>query len=281
MDHLSGSETANDPVELPDDMALVRDGYDALYGSGPNSVTLERLWLRHATGGDFPTPYSHISFLTLDEARGMAAASGLSQGDHLVDLACGAGGPGLLVAAMTGCRLTGIDLSPAGVAQAEARSERVGLSSTSRFAVGTFEATGLPSRCADAVMTVDAIQYSLDKSAALAEMARILRPGGRLLLCGFEVEPSLVAGFPVLGLDPIADYRPLLRDAGFEVVSYTESADWHDRLLAAYQAVLDEAEALTEEMGEQGYAPLALEASSTLGFEPYRSRVLVVATRRL
>ena len=268
------------PEDESPDTVLVRDGYDAVYTTGPDSSTLERLWLTHATGIDFPAPFAHISFLTMDEANAMAAASQLSEGDHLVDLACGAGGPGLLVAAITGCRLTGIDLSPVGVAQAKARSERVGLAETSEFFVGTFERTGLPDACADAVLTIDAIQYSLDKVAAIAEFRRILRPGGRLLLVGFEVEPDQVMGFPVLGLDPVADFAPLLVGAGFEIESYAESDDWQDRLLAAYQAVLDEAAALTAEMGEDGYAPLALEASTTLGFEPYRRRVLVVATKR-
>ena len=275
----SGRSAGSSPDESPDTV-LVRAGYDAVYTTGPESSTLERLWLTHATGIDYPAAFAHISFLTMEEANAMAAASGLSEGDHLVDLACGAGGPGLLIAAITGCRLTGIDLSPVGVAQAEARSERVGLAATSKFLVGTFERTGLPDACADAVLTIDAIQYSLDKAAAIAECRRILRPGGRLLLVGFEVEPDQVMGFPVLGLDPVADFAPLLVDAGFEIESYAESDDWRERLLAAYQAVLDEAATLTAEMGEDGYAPLALEASTTLGFEPYRRRVLVVATKR-
>jgi SAM-dependent methyltransferase len=261
-------------------LALVRDGYDALYETGVESAALQRLWATHASGAAFPPAFAHISFLTMEEAEELSAASGLHAGDHLVDVACGTGGPGLLIAALTGARLTGVDLSPVGIAQAVARSERVGMTGASRFLVGSFEQTGLPAGCADAVMTVDAIQYALDKRAALAEMGRLLRPGGRLLLTGFEVDPSKVAGFPVLGLDPVDDFDPLLAEAGFALERYEESDQWYERLLASYQAVLDEAAALTTELGERGYAPLALEASTTLGFEPYRRRVLVVATRR-
>jgi SAM-dependent methyltransferase len=259
---------------------LVRDGYDALYETGTDSEVLQRLWATHATGVDYPPAFAHISFLTMDEAEELSSASGLHEGDHLVDVACGTGGPGLLVAALTGAHLTGVDLSPVGIAKAVARSERVGMTGSSRFVVGTFERTGLPDACADAVMSVDAIQYSLDKRAGLVEMARLLRPGGRLLLTGFEVDPARVAGFPVLGLDPVDDFNPLLSETGFELESYEESERWNERLLAAYDAVLEEAAALSSEMGERGYAPLALEASTTLGFEPYRRRVLVVASRR-
>jgi ubiquinone/menaquinone biosynthesis C-methylase UbiE len=262
------------------DLDLLRDGYDAFYESAPGSELLQQLWATHAMGTEFPQAFSHISFLTMEEAESLSSASGLGAGDHLVDLACGTGGPGLLLAALTGARLTGVDLSPVGVAKATARSERVGMTGISRFMLGTFEHSGLPARCADAVLSVDAIQYCLDKRSAVEEMARLLRPGGRLLLTGFEVDPDRVAGFPVLGLDPVADYTRLLEGAGFDIESYEESQDWRGRLLSAYDAVLQEAESLVAEMGERSYAPLALEASSTLGFEPYRRRVLVVATRR-
>ena len=66
-------------------------------------------------------------------------------------------------------------------------------------------------------MSVDAFQYAPDKRAALAEFFRILRPGGRVSIIAFEVDPAKVAGVPVIGADPIPDYRPLLEaGTGFE-----------------------------------------------------------------
>lgn len=260
--------------------ALVAEGYDAVYAGGADSHTLQDIWLRLACGTDFPVEFSHISFLTLAEAQRFARESGLAEGDRLVDLACGAGGPGLLVARDTGAALTGIDISEVGVTRAQARSRRVGLAESSAFRVGSFEDTGLPDHYADAAMTVDALQYSTDKRSALQEVARLLRPGGRLVFTAFEVEPANVEGYPVLGVDPVADYTPLLSEAGFAVDAYEETPGWLQRLTAAYQAVLDEPEALSGELGEKGYMSLSLEMSVTLGLEPYRRRVLGVATRR-
>jgi hypothetical protein len=57
----------------------------------------------------------------------------------------------------------------------------------------------------------------------LKEAARILRPGGRLVFTAFEVEPQRVEGLPVLGVDPVADYRPLLEEQGFAIEFYQET----------------------------------------------------------
>ncbi|MBV6508860.1 MAG: Ubiquinone/menaquinone biosynthesis C-methyltransferase UbiE [Acidimicrobiales bacterium] len=260
--------------------ALVAEGYDAVYADGADSPALQDIWLRLACGTDFPAEFSHISFLTLAEAQRIAHDSGLAEDDRLVDLACGTGGPGLLIARETGAALTGIDISEVGVARAEARSQRVGLGGSAEFRVGSFEETGLPDLFADAALTVDALQYSTDKRSALREIARVLRPGSRLLFTAFEVEPAHVQGYPVLGLDPVPDYTPLLSEVGFTVDAYEETAGWRERLTAAYQAVLDEPDSLTDELGEKGYMSLSLEVAVTLGLDPYRRRVLGVATRR-
>ena len=104
--------------------------------------------------------------------------------------------------------------------------------------------------------------------------------GGRLVFACFEVEPVRVAGVPVIGNDPVGDYRPLLERAGFDVLIYAETANWRQRVTGAYQAIVDARTSLTEEMGDAAYAALLGEVSLTLQLQPYRSRVLVSATRR-
>ena len=128
--------------------------------------------------------------------------------------------------------------------------------------------------------TFDAFQYSTAKQQALAEIARILRPGGRFVFTAFEVEPDVVQGYPVLGVDPMPDYRDTLREAGLTVDSYRETPGWNERLTGAFQGVIDERDALTAELGEKGYGSLSLEVSITLGIRPYRRRVFGVATKR-
>ena len=258
---------------------LVASGYDAVYATLAGSPTFKRLWFEHACGHDFPPDFDHISFLTLGEISQLSAGLRLAAGGMLVDLACGMGGPGLWVASTNGAKLTGIDLSPVGVDQAGRRAARLGLGGDASFAVGTFAATGLDTGVADGVMTADALQYAPDKRAALREMARILRPGGRLAMTVFEVDPAKVAGLPVLGDDPVVGYRALLEETGFAVERYEETPGWRQRLTGAYGAVLAAADVLTGELGVPAVAALSFEMATTLELDPYPRRVLAVTTR--
>lgn len=260
--------------------AIVAQGYDAVYGAVPRSPTLWQIWLEHAVGADFPGDYSHISFVTLAELHNLAGELRLRAGATLADIACGMGGPSLWIATQLPVRLVGVDASAVAVELASARAVRLGLETRSTFHVGTFSATGLSDGVADAVLSLDALQYAPDKAATFHEMARVLKSNGRLAFTAFEVQPDRVAGLPVLGDDPVDDYAPLLEREGFDVDAYEENVGWSERVTAAYTAIVERAAALTAEMGADAYGSLALEVALTLERRPYRRRVAVTATRR-
>jgi len=266
-------------VDHPD-IELVAAGYDAVYYAYPSSPTLQRIWRENACGLDYPWEFGHISFVTLAEITRMAQELNLDNNDTLVDLGCGMGGPGLWIARETGADVIGVDASHVAVTLATARAADTGLSARSRFVQGTFSRTGLNNGSAAGAISIDALQYAPDKDAALAETARVVRPGGRLVFAAFELEPARVEGLPVLGADPVDDYAPRLEVAGFTVDSYAETPQWAERLAAAYGGVLDARDVLTGEMGESAFAALESELSVTLQLRPYRRRVLAVTTRR-
>jgi ubiquinone/menaquinone biosynthesis C-methylase UbiE len=128
-------------------------------------------------------------------------------------------------------------------------------------------------------MSEDALQYAPDKLAALHEAARIARPGARFVCTVFELDPENVASLPVLGVDPVDDYRPLLEQSGFTVDRYDEVPGWPEPMTRAYSAVLAAKEALTAEMGELAVASLSAEMAVTLARSPYKRRALIVASR--
>ncbi len=277
--HKTDQNSRRDGVRADSAFDVVVDGYDAVYAAAESSPAFARLWADHAYAGPFPPEFAHISFLTLDELQVMAHYLALGEGSVLADLACGAGGPGLWIATQCGASVIGVDPSSAGLAQARKRAEQVGLTDSSLYLQGTFASTGLGHGAADGALSVDAIQYARDKAQVFQEACRILRPGGRLAFSAFEVDPEHVAGIPVLGVDPVPDYAPLLVTAGFAIDSYQESAGWADRVPAAFGAVMEAMPALTEEMGEAAAASLQMEAALTLQFQPYRRRVIVHARR--
>ena len=274
-----------EPGNLSNDVAqegvfeAVRDAYDAVYDVLAASPTFNRIWRTNAYRGEFPEAFAHISFLTLDEARRMLELLRVDAGSVLVDVACGAGGPGLWTAQQTGASLIGIDAAASAIAAAKERASAVDLGTRARFQQGTFERTGLPDEAAGAIMSVEAFQYAPDKRRALAELHRVLRPGGRLGLICFEVDPAKASGLPVLGVDPVADYQPLLVQAGFTIDTYEETPGWEARVYAAFGAIVDASDALTAEMGERAASGAIAEAMLTVAMKPYPRRVLVVAAR--
>jgi SAM-dependent methyltransferase len=261
------------------DPSIVAQGYDAVYQAMPRSPTLLRIWKELVAGDDYPDEFSHISFVTLRDLRELAQALRLSRESRFSDVACGMGGPGLWIARETGADLSGVDFSSIAVAQAEKRAEKIGMASSARFSVGSFAETGLETGSMDAVMSLDALQYSPDKRAAMRELTRIICPGGRLAFFAFELHRERAQGLPVIGDDPVDDYRPLLEEAGFRVLQYEQTPRWRDRLFAAYGAVIDAQEALRREMGELAVAALLSEMTVTLERDIYCGRIFAGAQR--
>ncbi len=137
---------------------LVASGYEAFYTAWGKSPTLRQIWREHVTGTDYPEEFSHISFLQFAQLRSLTEGLPVTTGQVLVDLACGAGGPGLWAARETGARLVGIDVSPMAATLATERAAALGMSERATFRQGTFEKTGLESAAA-AAMSIDALQY--------------------------------------------------------------------------------------------------------------------------
>jgi ubiquinone/menaquinone biosynthesis C-methylase UbiE len=257
---------------------LIVSGYDAFYAAWGRSPTLRRIWRDHATGPDYPEEFAHISFLPLAQLRALTAGLDLAADQVLVDLGCGAGGPGLWAAGESGARLVGRDVSRVAVERAAERVRGLGMEGRAEFGQGSFEETRLTSNSADAVMTVDGLQYAPDKTKALLEVARILRPGGRFAFVAFELDAERIAGLPLWN-DPVGDYRPVLEHTGFEISKYEQMPHWRDQVTAGYGAIVSEQAALEAELGQDAAAALVLEASITLELQPYRGHVLAVAAR--
>ncbi|MGA7991943.1 MAG: methyltransferase domain-containing protein [Thermoanaerobaculia bacterium] len=100
--------------------------------------------------------------------------------DRVLDVACG---PGIVAQALVGVarEIVGVDTTPEMVALSRARLLKAGAVSAS-FHEGTAEALPFPDRSFDAVVTRLSLHHLVHVPEALAEMRRVLRPGGRLVV---------------------------------------------------------------------------------------------------
>jgi cyclopropane fatty-acyl-phospholipid synthase-like methyltransferase len=150
--------------------------YDTNYGNFDTELYSEIR--REAFGEDI----GQNSWLTADEQDRFLRWLDLSPGKVLLDVACGAGGPALRIAAKTGCSVVGIDVHEQAVSTACSLAIQRGLSPRAEFRV-VDAAQQLPFSEAsfEAITCIDAINHFSDRPRVIAEWARLLKVGGRLL----------------------------------------------------------------------------------------------------
>jgi len=147
--------------------------WGASYSAYMERPRLSRLLGRLVWGGDSGRYY-----------ESMEAVAELSPGSTVVDCPVGAGPALRALPAGGGIRYVGADLSPAMLRRARGRAATRGLSEVDLIEA---DATALPldDDSADLFLSFWGLHCFEDPAAALAEAARVLRPGGRLLGCCF------------------------------------------------------------------------------------------------
>jgi SAM-dependent methyltransferase len=153
----------------------------------------------------------------------LGAAIGLKEGEHVLDIACGRGVSAVYLAERFGCHVTGVDFGAENIDAAQALAAEHGTIHLTAFRHGDAEGLPFDDCMFDAVISECSFCTFPDKSSAAAEMARVLRPGGRLGLTDMTVSgplpedvQSLLAWVAcVAGAGTAGDYVATLRKAGF------------------------------------------------------------------
>jgi arsenite methyltransferase len=165
------------------------------------------------------------------------AIANLREGETVVDLGCGGGIDVFLASAKVGQtgRAIGIDMTPDMIERAKQNALRgrggepyVNV----EFHLATIDALPLPDASIDCVISNCVINLASDKAAVFREVARVLKPGGRLAVSDIalkrELPPEIASDVMafvgcIAGALLIDDYERQLKSAGFAAVEIVDT----------------------------------------------------------
>lgn len=153
------------------------------------------------------------------------AKMALRTGQQVLDVGCGIGGAARYIATQTGCRVSGIDLTPEYILSARKLTEMVGLDHRIAFEIGSALAMPFSDSAFDAVITLHVAMNIADRAKLYREIARVMKPGATLCLFDVMRNGDEPLDFPVPWaqtpetsfLETPETTLGLLADAGFVV----------------------------------------------------------------
>jgi SAM-dependent methyltransferase len=245
---------------------LSAEYFDGWYADQAARPTVAEIMNRHM---GFP-PATRAGVVAAEAIPELTEELRLTPASTLLDLACGKGAYGLLIAKHTRTHLIGVDFSAQALTEAREQATRMGVSNAD-FRVGELTATGLPDASVDAVLCTDAIQFADEPAVAYDQIRRVLKPAGRVALTCWE--PSDLADERLSPRMRRVNLAAGLQLAGFTDVDVRDRPSW----LAREHAMWEEAAALDpgddpalRSLHEEGVRSLRLAAALR--------RVLAVAT---
>ncbi len=160
----------------------------------------------------------------------------LKAGETVVDLGSGAGIDVFLAVDSVGPtgRVIGIDMTPEMLARARRNAVKAGVTNA-EFREGRLEALPVESGTVDAIASNCVINLVPDKAAVFKEIARVLRPGGRMVISDIVLDKPLPPAIEkdlyayvgcISGASMRADYFAMLKAAGLGDIEVVKDIDY-------------------------------------------------------
>jgi SAM-dependent methyltransferase len=212
---------------------------------------------------EFGEDLGQNNWQTRAELDGFAGQLELSADVQLLDVACGAGGPGVQLARVSGGSLTGVDREQEGLANGRRLAKEAGLGARARFVqADASEPLPFPDGSFDAILCLDALNHLPGRAGVFADWARLLTPGGRLLVTDPVTITGLVSSQELATRSSIGyfDFAPpgederLLGAAGLKVLAVEDLTDTVAAVARGRCTVRAErAEEIRQIEGEEGF----------------------------
>ena len=211
-----------------------------VYGEFGRGVLAE---IRRETFGE---DLGQFSWITADELRGFFQELQLTANSHLLDVACGSGGPALFAANTLGCRVTGIDINESGIDAGQRMAEKLGLQERVHFQrVNVRDRLPFDDATFDAIMSIDAMNHFEHREEVFREWWRVLRPGARFIFTDATIVTGTVSRDEILArsismghflFTPVGEHERLIQRSGFVDLRVDDvthsiavvSKRWHD-----------------------------------------------------
>jgi SAM-dependent methyltransferase len=216
--------------------------------------------------------YSALERETLPDAAVLAslgcgnptAVAALNEGERVLDLGSGGGIDVLLSARRVGPtgRVFGLDMTDEMLALARRNAAEAGATNV-EFLKGHIEDVPLPADSIDVVISNCVVNLAADKPAVFREIARVLRPGGRMGISDIVAEDHLTAAERaergsytgcIAGALSMREFREGLEAAGFDDITITRSHDVTDGMVSAIIQATKPTEAPSAKAGDQAPA---------------------------
>ncbi|MYU25227.1 class I SAM-dependent methyltransferase [Streptomyces sp. SID8352] len=210
-------------------------------------------------------------------------------GQRLLDVGCGTGRPALRIARATGARVSGISVSDEDIDLARTRADAAALAGRVDFRYA--DACALPFDAAsfDGAWAIECLMHISDRTAALTEIARTLRPGSPLVVTDVllrapvtgdaaETVRQTCRAFRSPGFPGPVELRTALDRAGLETVEFN---DIGEHVRRTYQAFADAFDGVRPTPGDPHYEFFTSTRSlPRFGALPEVGYVFLVARRR-
>lgn len=175
----------------------------------------------------------------------LIAEAAVRSDDLVLDVCSGLGGPARYLAWKTGCDVTGLDLTVSRVEGATDLTRITGLSGSVRFVHGNALDMPFPDASFTLAIAQEAFAHVPDKARLIAECARVLRPGGRLVFTDILHEGHLSAddaqrlydGMTFTEIETPEGYAQLLGSRGLALVRRIDLTQAWTRILVERHAM--------------------------------------------